>query len=471
MLQSLDGHGRTTEVNAQWLGTLGYVDAENVRGIPFERFIHDSDPARADPDWHRRLLASGTKLHVLLRRRDGEPVHALASAATAPDDVRGRRGMVLALEDVSVELAMREEIERERAQLAAITSATSDLAIFLDRDLRYASVNRAFERYWNVARGDVLGRAPAEVPGQDFFAHEIAAPLARALEGEASNLQVSIDFPLGRRVMEVALAPAFDAAGARAGVVATLHDVTELVHASRELQLLVEDLRHANEGLEQFARIAAHDLREPLNTISQFASLIDQDFRAALPADATRYFGLMGRAALRMKAMLDDVLRFARLERMPPPQLEVVPLERVFSELRELLHARLAQTRATLEIAAALPLVLGQASLLELLFQNLLLNAMRYTPPGVAPRIEVTAERAGSLVIVTVADNGVGIPSAELERIFQPFHRAQGSRRDEDSGLGLPICRRIAATLGGRVWADSEDGRGTRLHVALQAVP
>jgi PAS domain S-box-containing protein len=470
MLQSLDGQGRTTEVNAQWLATLGYDNADEVHGISFERFIHPSDPAGADPSWHRRLLAGGTKLHVQLRRRDGAPVHALASAATAPDDVRGRRGMVLALEDVSVELAMREEIERERAQLAAITSATSDLAIFLDRDLHYASVNRAFERYWNVARSDVLGRSPAEVPGQDFFAHELAAPLARALAGELSNLQVAIDFPHGRRVMEVALAPAFDASGAHAGVVATLHDVTELVHATRELQILVEDLRHANEGLEQFARIAAHDLREPLNTISQFAGLIEQDFRAELPSDASRYFGLMGRAALRMKAMLDDVLRYARLERMRAPQLEVVALDRVFAELRELLHARLVQTRATLEIIGMMPLALGQASLLELLFQNVLLNAMRYTAPGVAPRIEVSAERIGSLVVVTVADNGVGIPAPELERIFQPFHRLQGTRADEDSGLGLAICRRIATMLGGRVWAESEHARGTRLHVALQAV-
>jgi signal transduction histidine kinase len=96
---------------------------------------------------------------------------------------------------------------------------------------------------------------------------------------------------------------------------------------------------------------------------------------------------------------------------------------------------------------------------------------MRYTAPGVEPRIEVTAERIGSLVVVTVADNGVGIPATELERIFQPFHRLQGRRADEDSGLGLAICRRIATMLGGRVWAEAEHARGTRLHVALQAVP
>jgi PAS domain S-box-containing protein len=471
MLQSLDGEGCTIEVNRQWLATLGYAGAEEVRGLPFARFIDDGDAVAADRAWHRRLLASGTKLHVRLRTRDGRIVHALASAATAPDDARGRRGMVLALEDVSVEIAMRQEIERERAQLAAITSATNDLAIFLDRELRYAIVNRAFERYWGIGRAEVLGRRPAEVPGQDFFADEAAAPLARALEGEASSFQATIVFPHGRRVMEVALAPVFDAAGARAGVVATLHDVTELVDATRELQMLVEDLRHANEGLEHFARIAAHDLREPLNTVSQFASLIEQDFGPGLPSEARRWFDLMGRAALRMKAMLDDVLQFARVERLPPVALEPVALDRVFADLRVLLHARLDATRAQIEIHGVLPLVRAQASLLELLFQNLLLNAMSYAAPDTVPRIDIAAERIGELVVVSVCDNGPGIAPGELERVFAPFHRRPGWRQDDGSGLGLATCRRIAATLGGRIWAESDGERGTRIYVALQAAP
>jgi PAS domain S-box-containing protein len=467
MLQSLDGEGRTTEVNAQWLSTLGYEDAEEVRGLPFARFVDDA--FAADPGWHRRLLAGGTKLHVRLRTRDGRPVHALASAAAATDEAHGRRGVVLALEDVSVEIAMRQEIERERAQLAALTSATNDLAIFLDRELRYATVNRAFERYWRLARGDVLGRRPADVPGQDFFAREIATPLARALEGNGSAFRATIDFPHGRRVMEVALAPAYDAAGARAGVVATLHDVTELVDASRELRVLVEDLQHANEGLEQFARIASHDLREPLNTVSQFAGLIEHDFGPALPPEARRWFDLMGRAALRMKAMLDDVLSFARLERPSPVALEVVALDRVMADLRVLLHARLDATHAEIVIPGALPQVMGQAGLLELLFQNLLLNAMRHATPGLAPRIEIGARRVGAEAVVTVCDNGVGIPDDELERVFMPFHRRPDGRREEGSGLELASCRRIAATLGGRIWAESGAGRGTRMHVALQA--
>jgi len=269
--------------------------------------------------------------------------------------------------------------------------------------------------------------------------------------------------------MEVALAPAFDAADALAGVVATLHDVTELVDASRELQHLVEDLQHANEGLEQFARIASHDLREPLNTVSQFAGLIEQDFGPALPPEARRWFGLMGQAALRMKAMLDDVMQFARLERLPPVALEVVALDRVLADLRVLLHARLEETRAEIVVRGVLPMVLGQAGLLELLFQNLLLNAMRYARPGVAPRIELGAERIGELVVVSVADDGVGIAPGELERIFMPFHRRAERGQEEGDGLGLAICRRIATTLGGRIWAESEGGRGTRMYVALRA--
>ena len=471
MLQSLDEDGRTIEVNAQWLATLGYDSADAVRGMPLAHFLAPEERTGGTLPWHRRLLdGGGHKLHVRLRRRTGETIHALASAASTPDDPDTARGVVLAFEDVSVELAMRAEIERERDQLAALTSATSDLAIFLDRELRYRSVNRAFERYWGLSRAEVIGRHQSEVIGAELFTREFAAPLARALAGVASNFQVAVEFDnVGPRMMEVAMAPAYGAGGAQAGVVLTLHDVTELVEATRELRLLVEELQHANEGLEQFARIASHDLREPLNTISQFAGLIEQDFADELPPDAQRYFGLMGKAAARMKAMLDDVLQFARLERAPQIAMELVSLDRVFADLAMLLHARLTQTRAQLDVAPALPDVMGQTSLVELLFQNLLINAMRYTAPGTPPRIEVDAECMGDLVVVTVTDHGIGIPADELERVFLPFHRLQSWRPNEDSGLGLAICRRIATALGGRIWAESEDFKGSRLKVALKA--
>jgi signal transduction histidine kinase len=136
-----------------------------------------------------------------------------------------------------------------------------------------------------------------------------------------------------------------------------------------------------------------------------------------------------------------------------------------------LLNARLDETHAVLTVAAGMPAVLGQSSLVELLFQNLLTNAMRYTSEGIEPRIDVAAERMADLVIVTVSDNGIGIPTRELERVFAPFHKVQAYRQAEGSGLGLAICKRIATALGGRIWAESENGRGSRLCVALQAAP
>ena len=369
------------------------------------------------------------------------------------------------------QLAMRAALECERDELAALTSATSDLAIFLDRDLRYRSVNRAFERYRGLTRREVIGRHQSEVVGQETFDRVFAGPLASALSGEVAQFQAPIDFQLGRRLMEGSAAPAFDAGGRQIGVVLTLHDVTDLVDATRELRLLVDRLQHANEGLEQFARIASHDLREPLNTIAQFAGLIGQDYLENLPAEARRYFALMERAATRMKAMLDDVLEYARLEHLPPVALEPVPLDRVFTELRMLLHARLAQTRARLRVQAPLPAILGQSSLVELLFQNLLLNAMRSTTPGEAPAVDVSAETTGDSVVVTVADNGVGIPEGELERVFSPFHRLHAPRPLDDAGLGLAICRRIVIGLGGRIWAESDGRRGNRFKVALIGHP
>lgn len=475
MLQSLDADGRTVEVNAQWLATLGYGSADEVRGLSFEQFLAPGEQSAATgaPPWHLRLLAGAPqKLHVRLRTRAGRELATLASAATALGDPQAQRGVVIAFEDVSIELAMRAQIERERDELAALTSATSDLSIFLDNELRYRSVNRAFERYWGISREAAIGRHPRDIEGQEFFATRMAQRLERALAGEASNFQATVDFPGRSRVMEVALAPAYDAAGAPAGVVATLHDVTDLVDATRELRQMVGQLQHANAGLEQFARIASHDLREPLNTILQFSGLIRDDFGAQLPPEAKRYFDLMAKASLRMKSMLDDVLQFARLGSLSTVRAEDIALDGLFANLQAMLAPRLARAEVDLDVADGLPPVRGQSNLVELLLRNLLVASIRQAAASDEPRVEVRWERDGDHVLLTIADNGAGVPAAELERMFEPFHRRRANPADGDSGLALAICRRLATALGGRVWAESGAGGGvpgTRFRIELEA--
>jgi signal transduction histidine kinase len=229
------------------------------------------------------------------------------------------------------------------------------------------------------------------------------------------------------------------------------------------------ELARANQGLEQFVRLASHDLREPLNTITQFGRLVQEDHAEALPEPARRYLGLMSGGAQRMRELLDDVLHFARVQRGVIEDPRPVALDEVLHEVLAALAARVERSGARLEVQP-LPSVRGQASMLQLLFQNLLSNAIKFVPPGQAPRVYISAEVGSGMARVTVADRGIGIAEADRPKLFQPFQRLHLRREYEGTGLGLALARQIAQAHGGDIEVQSAPGQGSRFTVSLPLV-
>lgn len=240
----------------------------------------------------------------------------------------------------------------------------------------------------------------------------------------------------------------------------------ELRQSHAQLQKTAEELRHANEGLLQFVRISSHDLREPLNTVVQFVRLVEEDHGADLPPDARHYLKLVRHAGERMRTLLDDVVRYARLQNGQSEPRTAVALDALMAELCDALAAQLSTTGAKLSIEP-MPVVSGHASLLSQLFQNLLSNALKFVPPGQAPHIDLTVATEGSMAVITVRDNGIGISAEGMAQLFQPFSRLNLRREFEGSGLGLAISRQIAEAHGGAITVTSESGRGSAFEVRL----
>lgn len=360
-------------------------------------------------------------------------------------------------------------VARQRALgdlLSAVGSRSDAVVVFTDMRGVYRWVSRAYEAFRGVPAAEVIGRSWAEVVGEPRFSAQVKPLLERALAGELAREVREVDYPQrGRRLMDVTMQPALDEEGRQIGVLSCATDVTELETARLELERKVRQLRASNDSLDQFVRIASHDLREPMNSIAQFVGLLEQRQADKLDAEGALYFAQVREGAQRMKTMLDDVLRFVRLEGEPVTR-EPVDLDAVMAEVRQSLHARIESSGATL-VCEPLGRAWGQRSLLMLVLQNLVGNALKFVPLERRPEVRVTAERSPGKLRVVVSDNGIGIEPERITELGTPFKRLHSRRRFEGTGLGLAICKRIAEQQGGTIEIESTPGVGSRFAVVL----
>lgn len=362
-------------------------------------------------------------------------------------------------------------VQRQRSlttTLAALSSASIDLTSFVDLHGIYRATNRAHESYFDLPRDRIIDRHIGDVLPRDRYETLVRPKLLRAMDGETLQFQTEIDYPgRGLRTMVVSYQPATDEHGQRVGVIMNGRDITTLAAAQRTLEKSLTELRAANESLEQFVRISSHDLREPLNTIIQFVGLVEQDHGTALPPAARTYFGHITDGAQRMRTLLDDMLRFVRQGAAQPPALQPVALDAVLADVVAALKASIDARAARVSIDA-LPTVNGQATLLALLFQNLVSNAIKFVPPERVPDVSVRARTEGDSVFVEVLDNGVGIAPEQQPLLFTPFKRLYSRRLFEGTGLGLATARRVTVALGGTIELASVPGEGSCFTVRLQ---
>jgi signal transduction histidine kinase len=267
----------------------------------------------------------------------------------------------------------------------------------------------------------------------------------------------------------VLLAPVTGAAGlVITGLAAAMAlNASRARQRSRAMSAQVEGTEHAltqsEREIERFATIAAHDLQEPLRTIISFTGLLERRHAPDLAPEAHDYLIRVAAAAERMRALIEDLLVYARIGQAER-QFEAVDLRLVIDEVLDDLETLLRDNNAKVEVGD-LPTVFGNAPGLGQVFTNLISNAVKYRL-GDAPRVRITAQQRGRDWVVAVADNGKGIDPANHERIFELFRRLE-SRGVSGTGLGLAICARVIDLHGGRIWVRSAVGQGATFYFTI----
>lgn len=370
------------------------------------------------------------------------------------------------------EHARREAAEAERRleYLSAASLTGRDLMAFVDPGHVYRFANATYLEYWGRTKDTLLGRPVAEVMGTPLYAAVARGGLDQALAGQQTSYESTIDFPgQGRRHVETTYVPARNDAGDIIGVVIRTHDIHTLKLREEQLRASVSLLEHKTLEQQRFIHIISHDLREPINSISNFSGLLMDDHQVEFSPATLRHLQRVHAGGERMKASLDDLMRFVQLEQHAV-SFEPVDVGPLMQQVHEDLSHAIAQSGGQLDWAA-LPTVQGDRSLLRVLLQNLVANGLKFSRPGVAPRVEVSAERREGAIRLTVQDNGIGIAASQLDNIFDMFKRLHPRKRYQGTGLGLSIARRIAELHGGQVLVTSEPDVGSRFCLVLPDTP
>ncbi len=248
-------------------------------------------------------------------------------------------------------------------------------------------------------------------------------------------------------------------------------DVDEMrVRIVRELEALEtarDELQRSNAELEQFAYVASHDLQEPLRKVASFCQMLQRRYGGQLDERGESYIEFAVDGARRMQDLINDLLAFSRVGRVAEPQV-VVSCDHLVERATVALAAQIEETGARID-AGPLPEVRGEASLLGLVFQNLIANGMKFHADA-PPHVRLSAHRDGPDWRFTVADNGIGIEAQYAERIFVIFQRLHARAAYEGTGIGLAMCRKIVEYHGGAIWLDTEVAAGTTFHFTLPAI-
>ncbi|MCB0212646.1 MAG: PAS domain S-box protein [Anaerolineae bacterium] len=272
--------------------------------------------------------------------------------------------------------------------------------------------------------------------------------------------------------VEVSLSPLETTEGRL--ITATVRNITEKKQVADQLQQnniqlteQAEALERNNMELQQFAYVASHDLQAPLRNITGFMQLLQRNYRDKLDNQADEWINRASGSTQQLEKVVQDILAYSRVDARPRP-FEPILLAEIFDELVTMLSPTIQDSRARVT-RGTLPTVMGDRAQITQVLQNLIGNGLKYQR-DISPKIHISAREEHDRWVIAVQDNGIGIESKDYLRIFEIFERLHGPQEYPGSGIGLAICRRIIQRHRGKIWVESEPGRGSTFYFTLPQI-
>lgn len=241
--------------------------------------------------------------------------------------------------------------------------------------------------------------------------------------------------------------------------------VKELERLNRELEVKSETLRAANAEMEQFAFVASHDLQEPLRTITNFLTRIKNQYESKLDEKGKQYIDLVIDSSVRMRQIVYDLLKYS-LTGNNTDDVESISLNETVEDVCRMQQLLIAETGARITTGDLPVIKIGKTAIYQV-FQNLIVNAIKYARDGVTPEISITSTDIGHSWEITISDNGIGIDKEYFNKIFVIFQRLHNREKYGGTGMGLTIVKKVIENADGQIRVESEPELGSKFIITL----
>ncbi len=242
-------------------------------------------------------------------------------------------------------------------------------------------------------------------------------------------------------------------------------DINEYKRIEEDIKHYTQNLLRSNRDLEQFASIASHDLQEPLHITTAYIELIKSNYGDKLDENGRELLDLAIQNAHKMQEFVQDLLSYSRVGRQI--MFREVEMDQVLNQVLKNLSILIQKKGATIKCNCILPRIMADRTQMTQLFQNLIHNAIKFSSPERLPEIHISAEEDKHYWTLVIKDNGLGIPPECHDRIFNMFERLHSGEEYPGTGIGLAVCKKIVECHQGKIWIQSEYGKGTTFYISF----
>lgn len=466
---------RITRANQVFCRILGYEEHE-ITQLVFKDFIH---PDEYDECIDELKTACRTRESAVVlekryvcknKRIINVSIHLSLIYKPYTFDLDYIIGMV---EDVTEKYRVKKALGESKALQKAILNTLPDIKLKINSEGTildyYPSVNDEIDFFTDVK--DLPGKNLSE-----FVPIPVTVGLLSNAKIALSNREMryfEFALPLGNNF--IYYEARFSAINDQEAIM-VLRNISERIKSQETLQEKLRELDEKNRQLrayidsnmqlENFAYIASHDIREPLRTMRTFAQLLETRYQHTLDQDGRDYVNFIAGAAKNMNQLIEDLLIYSRVE-FEEYEVEAVDLNQLLGEILLSLGEIIESRQAQISWGTLPHLINGNPSRLKQLFQNLIINAIKFGPPGGRPFVRIQCKSVDRFCQFSITDNGIGIPTEFYDKIFLIFKKLHGKGQYEGTGIGLALCKKIVEQHGGRIWVESTPGVGSTFYFTL----